>query len=316
MKKILGINISHHFSTCIYENNNINNLWYESRYVLKKENTIIKDPNTFYLSIFKNINFKPDLVVYSSYMRHAFNKYFLKNATTDEEHIEIIQKQLDNPPYYFNKYNHHIYHALSGFYFSNMEEAMSIVIDGGGAMPFNDNYQEMESIFYINKKNIIKLFQHLSNAEVLKEHEKQIANKAKTVLYEKGTEYEFSSLTVGGKAFSKACLLINFKGHQAGKLMGLSSYGYSKNKYNLNYEHVEIAKKIQEETFDRTCNLIEKAYNYRKIKNFILSGGYFLNCTNNFKYVKKYTQFNFFVDPVASDAGTAIGACIYHENYK
>ena len=45
-------------------------------------------------------------------------------------------------------------------------------------------------------------------------------------------------------------------------------------------------------------------------------GGYFLNCSNNFKYVKQFPNLNFFVDPVPHDGGTAIGACIYYENYN
>ena len=41
-----------------------------------------------------------------------------------------------------------------------------------------------------------------------------------------------------------------------------------------------------------------------------------MNCLNNFKLVKKYPKLNFFVDPIAHDGGTAIGAALYYENYK
>ena len=68
-------------------------------------------------------------------------------------------------------------------------------------------------------------------------------------------------------------------GMDAGKLMGLSSYG------NINGDRPEDkAKKLQIETEKETILLIEKALSYSKTKNIILSGGYALNCLNNFKY--------------------------------
>jgi len=310
--KILGINISHHISICVYENNQIKDLWHEERFNLTK-GWIIKEDNFDYLiSILKKINFKPDLVCYSSFHRTSNFK------CTDYDIINKIQKQLDNPNYFFNKHNHHIYHALCGFYFSNFEEAMSIVIDGGGAQPFNDQYQEMESIFYLNKKLIYTLYQHLSNRRFIKVNNnvEEYSNHVCS-LYEKNIEFLFTSQSVGGFDFQRTCNLVGFNENDAaGKLMGLSSYAYSNKKYNLNYEYVELAKKAQEKSFNSTCLLIEKTYSYKKIKNFVLSGGYFLNCSNNFKYVKKYPEFNFFVDPIPYDGGTAIGACIYYDKYK
>ena len=310
--KILGINLSHEFSICVYENNKIKDLWYEERFNLNKRYTVDKDGELNYsLSILKKINFKPDFICYSSFYRSNNLK------PTDYEIINKIQKQLDNPDYFFNKYNHHIYHAICAFYFSNFEETMSIIIDGGGSQPFDDQYQEMESIFYLNKKLIYTLYQHLSNRRFIRvdNNVEEYSNYMHSG-YKKNIEFLFSSNSVGGYDFSRTCDLIGLKGGDAGKLMGLSSYAYTDKKYNLKYKDIELAKKAQEKSFNSTCFLIEKAYNYKKIKNFVLSGGYFLNCTNNFKYVKKYPEFNFFVDPIPHDGGTAIGACIYYDKYK
>jgi predicted NodU family carbamoyl transferase len=306
--KVLGINISHDFSICIYENKQIKNLWYEERYNFKKWYEP-DEKDTFFISLFKNINFKPDLVVYSCVQ--------LNDTSILEKIILNIQTQLDNPPHYFNKHHHHIYHALSGFYFSKFNEAMCIIIDGNGSMPFDDLYQEIESIFYVNSKKIFKLYQHLTNKRFIKissdiENYSNYTHKE----YKNGVEYVFSSKASGGLAFNRACILAEMiNGTNAGKLMGLSSYAYCKDKYTLDYNKVRIAKEVQEKTFNETCMLIEKAYDYKKIKNFVLSGGYFLNCSNNFKYVKKYPEINFFVDPIANDGGTSIGACIYND-YK
>jgi predicted NodU family carbamoyl transferase len=313
--KILGINISHGFSVCVYEDKKIINFFVEERHVMDKTWGVgnSKDNKDFILSIFKEINFKPDLIVYTSFGRIA-------NNVTDEEIINQIQKQLDNPPYYFNNKNHHIYHACSAFYFSNFSEAMAIVIDGGGSCPLNIGYQEFQSIFYMNKNKIFKLFQHLSNLRFLSlpDSYDKINNNYSNLINVKfvnGVEYYLSSMCLGGMNFIQGCKQINMN-NEPGKLMGLSSYAYTENKYDLNYQHVEIAKNIQEKTFYETCEIIDKAYDYKKIKNFVLSGGYFLNCSNNFKYVKKYPGFNFFVDPNPTDGGTSIGACIYYDKYK
>jgi len=313
--KILGINISHDFSICVYENKKITKFFMEERHIFKKgfKPEDMFKINHFIFSLFKEINFKPDLVIYSSFGR-IWSEIF------DEEIIQQIQKQLDHPPFYFNKKLHHVYHACSSFYFSNLSEAMAIVVDGGGACPIRIGYQEINSIFYMNKHKIIKLFQHFSNLRSL------YLNKNFNKFYDtysdyisvdfiNGVEYHFSSLCLGGMNFIEACELANMKG-EYGKLMGLSSYGYTNKKFNLNYDYVKIAKDAQEKTFNETCQLIEKAYSYKKTNNFILSGGYFLNCSNNFKYVKKYPNINFFVDPVPHDGGTAIGACIYYDKYK
>ena len=71
-------------------------------------------------SINQKINFKPDFVCYAS---------ATGASTVNKEYkiIEQIQKQLKNPPYFFDNSNHHLYHALSCFYFSKFDEAAAII---------------------------------------------------------------------------------------------------------------------------------------------------------------------------------------------
>ena len=47
-------------------------------------------------------------------------------------------------------------------------------------------------------------------------------------------------------------------------------------------------------------------------KNVVLSGGYALNCVANYWYLDKLNKegINLYVEPVSSDAGTAIGAAL------
>jgi len=76
----------------------------------------------------------------------------------------------------------------------------------------------------------------------------------------------------------------------------------------------KLQEKYKKKTFKDTCDLIDQAKEINN--NIVLSGGYFLNCSNNFKYVEKYPNLNFFVDPIPHDGGTAIGAALYYDNYR
>ncbi len=307
--KILSINISHHPSICVYENNKVLEFYNEERFILRKD----YDPSSeteIYQSILQKIKFKPDVVCYSSYGRNG--GYF---GTTDEIIIKNLQKQLNNPIYFFDIKEHHLYHAITAFYFSKFTEAVAIVVDGGGSCKFYIPYREVESIYYINKNNVIPIYKHNTCFKSNKLLDLNI-NSWFILKYINGFLNKFSNESKGGIDFMEACKDIGYSndGDNAGKVMGLSSYAYTNKKYNLDYNKVEIAKKVQEKTFKETCELIDKAKN--KSNNIVLSGGYFLNCSNNFKYVKKYPDLNFFVDPIAHDGGTAIGAALYYDRYK
>ena len=47
----------------------------------------------------------------------------------------------------------------------------------------------------------------------------------------------------------------------------------------------DVANKLQEETLKHTKRLITKAVEISGCKNVVLSGGYFLNCLNNYQYL-------------------------------
>ena len=278
--KILSINISHNPSICVYEDRKIIDFYNEERFVGIK-NYEPGPPPEIYQSILQKINFKPDFVCYASFGSNL--KY---HEFDDEKIIKNLQKQLDNPQYYFNVKEHHLYHAICSFYFSGFKEAAAIVVDGGGACNIYIPYQEIESIYYINKKNINPIYKHHTRWRCnMRVGDKE--NSFYKFIYLKGFLNKFSDISTGGIEFEKACKSLGYdNGHSAGKVMGLSSYGYSEEKYNLDYNKV------------------------------VLSGGYFLNCSNNFKYVEKYPNLNFFVDPIPNDAGTAIGAALYYDIYR
>lgn len=72
----------------------------------------------------------------------------------------------------------------------------------------------------------------------------------------------------------------------------------------------DMAYAIQKESQEEVASLIEKAVSMTGNKNVVLSGGYALNCVANYFYLDRLKDLgiNLYVEPISSDAGTAIGA--------
>jgi carbamoyltransferase len=78
------------------------------------------------------------------------------------------------------------------------------------------------------------------------------------------------------------------------------------------YTKCRIAKKLQDETLNHTKKLIAQALELSSSRNVILSGGYALNCLNNYQYFDDLPEdVKIYIDPLANDAGTAMGAAKY-----
>jgi len=79
----------------------------------------------------------------------------------------------------------------------------------------------------------------------------------------------------------------------------------------------DMAYALQLETQEQVTNLIRKSVELSGCKNVVISGGYGLNCVANYHYLEalKDEGINIFVEPISSDAGTAIGAAllIHHD---
>jgi carbamoyltransferase len=82
----------------------------------------------------------------------------------------------------------------------------------------------------------------------------------------------------------------------------------------------DLAYAVQTESQAEVLRLIRKAVETTGHKNVVLSGGYGLNCVANYWYLKELKDegINLYVEPISSDAGTAIGAAMmgYHSLTK
>ncbi len=299
MRKILGINISHNVSFAYFEDKVLKEYYEEDRFNKIKG---FEPPQEYYeyevLKKFSNVMF--DGVAFVSYDRIPEKE--------DEIIINNILKQVNTKDYHFFEHEHHLLHVFCGMYFSKFDEALCLVTDGGGERIHKWQFQTVESIWKTSKNNITPLYKHATSCRYDFWNTYEI--KKQELNYTDGYDTKLSNQLYAGQKYSHYKQLANFK--QAGFLMGVAAYK-DKNT-NIDPKILDIAHKAQEETLQERIELVKKAMSYSDCKNIILSGGYHMNCANNFKLVKHFPNHNFFVDPIANDAGTAVGAAYCYAN--
>ena len=305
MTKILGVNISHNVSFALVNNYKVEEYYEEDRFN-KLKRFYNNDLNYKYLALkkFKNITF--DCVAISSFGRYG--------SISDFEIYQGLLKQIKHKTHYFNWQRHHIYHAVCGYYFSPFKKAIAIVRDGGGEQ-IKHSFQAIDSIYYIDKKEVKPFWKLFSNRRLNWLDETINPNKKERYFKHQEADCYLTNQSVGGYYYLVAKDKAGFGDNAEGQLMGLAAYAGKPINEELK-EAVEIGKEAQEKTLRECIELITTAKEYSSCKNIILTGGYHLNCSNNFKLVKIFPELNFFVDPIPYDGGTAVGAALYYESYK
>ncbi len=307
MKKILGVNLSHESSFAFFKNKILTEYYEEERFNKVKKFYLEPKVGVKYeyqcLKKFKDIEF--DMVV--------FNSFDMGNSVFEKTLIDNILPQIKCKNFMYVEHEHHRFHALCGFYFSKFKEAIAVIVDGGGERIIRDDFQTVESIWKINKKNINVCYRHATIKR--SDYFNNFVDTEINFKHDDGWDIRLSNKLAGGLKYSTYRKQAGFKKGEEGQLMGVAAY---KNKItDIDSKLIEIANKAQDETLKETIELIKKAKTYSDCKNIILSGGYHLNCSNNFKLVKHFPELNFFVDPMPYDGGTAVGAAYYYEkNYN
>jgi carbamoyltransferase len=312
MSKILGVNLSHNCSFAYLKDGVLKEYYEEDRFNKIKHfhpyHPFQKDDYQ-YLALKKFNNILFDEVSFVSNDRRG-------DAIIEKHMIENILKQVEFKKFKFYFGEHHLLHALCGFYFSDFNEALILVCDGGGE--FLNGYVEygfeaLESVYHINNDSLKCFYQHYSNART------DFFKKSKYVPSEthwknKNTDVRVSNIVCCGVKYYDYMIEAGFPAHSEGQLMGMAAY---KNKdTDIDKHALECADKAQTESLEERIEFIKKAKTYSDCKNIILSGGYHLNCANNFKLVKLFPELNFFVDPIAHDGGTAVGAAYATYQYE
>ena len=234
---------------------------------------------------------------------------------------EALAQQVDVEQYDF-KQEHHYFHAVCGSYLSPYDECIVITWDGGGFQThFNEwpNYQEIECIYHYKNNEVKPLYKRYSNHRFVNDISmRHFENwgEDSCVCYEDethiidGVESVFTCMPSMGMNFSNMSYALGCddQGRAAGKVMGMASYG--KPVKNVWSKHT-AANFLEHDSLEHAKTVIQKAIDLvPDCKNIVLSGGYSLNCTNNYKYLEAFPEHQFFVDPIPHDGGTAVGAAV------
>ena len=247
--------------------------------------------------------------------------------------------------------DHHKMHASCAFYNSGFKEAICIVKDGAGSEYYfdDDNFcgREISSVFSCK---------YPADFEVIEKHVGFLlslyidANLTTQDLDRFSTEKVKIDDTISpAEVFEFTSENFGFHPLDAGKIMGMATYGkedsslpliYKDGKINknlfiyinpekpdLNLDHQSLTWREPTTDFQDKANFAfalqkvsqenVKKYIYdiidkTKCKNICLSGGFFLNCVANYEYLDGLPEdVNLYIDPISSDAGTSIGAAKY-----
>ena len=306
---ILGINTSHNGSVCVLKDGEIDFFLEEERVTkIKYDSLPLK------LLSYISSKYHIDEIVVSgiSYYPFKLNEFILNL---------LISKYFNNTKinYYFDQ--HHLTHSSSSFFNSPFKKSLCITIDGSGSVleSFNNNLIfETESVYKFSR-----------NSPPFSLYKSYIT-----------TDKENFRLSLS-KVYKSITMELGFGIFEAGKTMGLSSYGkpnpqipplyigtegnpevfglysdtpnrFLSNKYKyliLNPSlRKDLAFKVQQESQQAVGDLIEKRLKETGLKQVCCSGGYFLNCVANYYLIKRFPDIEFYFEPISSDAGTSIGA--------
>lgn len=248
--------------------------------------------------------------------------------TDEDDHInQAIARQVGLEEYHFDIRHHHYYHAVCGSHLSPYDEAIVIAWDGGGAQTYFDEfpmYQEIETIWHYKNNQVTPIWKRLSNQRFSHSMHFDLDAFGEDAfmcytdeIYERdGVPVVLTSMPSMGMNFSQMSYALGADkmGRASGKVMGMASYGGAHPKVFT--KHTE-AQRLELTSLEHSKEIIQKALDMvPDCKNVVLSGGYSLNCTNNYKYLQAFPDVQFFVDPIPHDGGTAVGVAIdYWRNH-
>ena len=246
--------------------------------------------------------------------------------------------------------NHHLLHAAHAFYNSGFTQAVCVIEDGMGSEYYITDERFMQGT-YGRENSSTFVARYPAEFTTI---DKTIVVPFECDLMLHDTVRVQSSISAA-LAFQKTAKHFGFHELDAGKVMGMASYGvddpsipeiYVNGQINpklfpiangdlrqaylnvkdfpyLDTDNFQIranfARALQLETQDKIKEHILVMVKKSGQTNVCLSGGYFLNCVANYEFLKDLpTDINVYIEPVSSDAGTSIGAAkvVWHSTTK
>lgn len=221
-------------------------------------------------------------------------------------------------------YEHHLSHIASSYLVSGFKEATGVVIDGVGESSATTVWKivdnKFEKILDIPIPNSLGYFYAVATAFLgfvpwmhegklmalapYGEYDAELFEKLKNVINIENDVYDVSNFVANNmtnylmmdidKAVKNLELITNIKAR-------------GKND-PITQEHKNFAYAIQNLLENSIKNLVNYAISLTGISNVCVAGGVFMNCKMNMVIREQSNAMNYFVQPVAGDAGLIIGS--------
>lgn len=237
---------------------------------------------------------------------------------------------------------HHKLHAACAFYNSGFKEAVCIIKDGMGSDYYIDDPKFIKGSYGRESFSTFlagypAIFDLIDKSVVVPFTCDTVVNRV----------VKINNSPSEGQTFQVISSHFGFHPLDAGKVMGMSSYGKPDESFppiivdkktnpklfkisdvgvselSLNTDifptltdefqsQADLAYELQQQTQQEVKRYILEMVEKTKCKNVVLSGGYFLNCVANYEILRDLPDdIEIYVEPISSDAGTSIGAAKY-----
>ena len=318
--RIAGINLSKNGSLAIINDG-------EVEFYLEEErlSRIKRDRGAKFL-VEKYLDGVDAVAICDCYTKY-YPKKFLQRTREKEAVCKVIRDK--NIPILDYRQRHHECHATNARYGSPFDDCAVLVMDGKGSVHDHNQrrFCEIESIFD-NENPVFKHYSTFwSESECGKLDEPYWDNNF------------YSDRTSVGQAYRRVSRECGFDELDAGKTMGLSSYGSGRvDLFNEEYGHslcskelyakedstgyyghqepVDLAYNLQKSAERHAIFMVAMAIKLTNNKNVCVTGGFFLNCVANYAIMKN-VDVNLYADPLSYDGGLAIGSALlaYYEHF-
>lgn len=221
-------------------------------------------------------------------------------------------------------YEHHLSHIASSYLVSGFKEAIGVVIDGVGESSATTVWKiidnKFEKILDIPIPNSLGYFYAVATAFLgfvpwmhegklmalapYGEYDAGLFEKLKNVINIENEIYDVSTF-IGNNMTNYLMMDID----KAVKNLELITNIKARGKNDpITQEHKNFAYAIQNLLENSIKNLVDYAISLTGISNVCVAGGVFMNCKMNMIIREKSNATNYFVQPIAGDAGLIIGS--------
>lgn len=246
---------------------------------------------------------------------------------------------------------HHLGHAAAAFYASGFDSAAAVVVDGAGSIHTEQMWEggpsvsgyETETIYQCSYPHefhaVYKRYSDGKSVYYSNGIQEFDSSTTITKAYEAVSEYLGFGFIEAGKTMGLAPyggedpsippFFVEGKGNKNLLIPGYPAGAYiDENRFNYLKRYTQprewhrdfslvrsvdknLAWHVQRDTEDAVTALIQRAIDTTGETNIVLSGGFALNVVANYKYLKRFPDVKFWIDPIAHDGGTAIGLAKY-----